>query len=48
MGIQHIIKKPVEPRMLRKVIRAISFPDGAKVPSSGKKKGGFPVQSERR
>jgi DNA-binding response OmpR family regulator len=40
MGIQHIIKKPVEPRMLRKVIRAISFPNGVKVPSLGKKKEG--------
>jgi DNA-binding response OmpR family regulator len=40
MGIQHIIKKPVEPRMLRKVIRAISFPNGVKVPSLGKKREG--------
>ncbi len=48
MGIQHIIKKPVDPRMLRKVIRQISFPDGVKVLSSGRKRGGVPYQSERR
>jgi len=48
MGIQHIIKKPVDPRMLKKVIRAIPFPDGLKVPSLGKKGGGFPPQSDRR
>jgi len=48
MGVQHIIKKPVDPRILRKVIRTISFPDGVKVPSLGKKKGGFPLRSERR
>jgi len=48
MGIQHIIKKPVDPRILRKVIRAIPFPDGVKVPSLGKKGEGFPPQSDRR
>ena len=48
MGIQHIIKKPVDPRILRKVIRTISFPDGVRVPSLGKKRGGFPLPSERR
>ena len=48
MGIQHIIKKPVDPRMLRRVIQQISFPDGVKVLSSGRKKGGVPYQSERR
>jgi FixJ family two-component response regulator len=37
MGIHHIIKKPVDPRVLRKVIREISFPDGVKIPSLGKK-----------
>jgi hypothetical protein len=37
MGIRHIIKKPVDPRLLRKVIREISFPDGVKTPSFGKK-----------
>jgi len=37
MGIRHIIKKPVDPRLLRKVIREISFPDGVKTPSFGEK-----------
>ncbi len=40
MGIHHIIKKPVEPKLLRKVIRAISFPDEAKPPSLGRKRKG--------
>ncbi|HVP79083.1 MAG TPA: hypothetical protein VMV04_14445 [Thermodesulfobacteriota bacterium] len=37
MGIHRIMKKPVDPRLLRKVIRQISFPNGAKAPSFGKK-----------
>lgn len=37
MGIHRIIKKPVDPRLLRKVIREISFPDEVKTPSFGKK-----------
>jgi FixJ family two-component response regulator len=37
MGIHRIMKKPVDPRLLRKVIREISFPDGVKAPSFGKK-----------
>jgi len=37
MGIRHIIKKPVDPRLLRKVIREISFPEGVKAPSFGEK-----------
>ena len=37
MGIHRIMKKPVDPRLLRKVIREISFPNGAKAPSFGKK-----------
>ncbi len=36
-GIRHIIKKPVDPRLLRKVIREISFPDGVRAPSFGEK-----------
>jgi len=48
MGIQHIVKKPVDPRMLRRAIRQISFPDGVKALSSGRKRGGVPNQSERR
>jgi FixJ family two-component response regulator len=37
MGIHRVMKKPVDPRLLRKVIREISFPDGVKAPSFGKK-----------
>jgi FixJ family two-component response regulator len=37
MGIHRIIKKPVDPRLLRKAIRQISFPDEVKTPSFGKK-----------
>jgi FixJ family two-component response regulator len=48
MGIHHILKKPVDPRILRRVIRDIYLPDGVKVLSSGKKGGGVPYQSERR
>ena len=38
MGIRHIIKKPVDPRLLRKAIREISFPGGVKTPSFGEKR----------
>lgn len=38
MGIHRIIKKPVDPRLLRKAIREISFPDGVKTPSLRKKR----------
>jgi len=37
MGIRRIMKKPVDPRLLRKVIREISFPKGEKFPLFGKK-----------
>jgi len=37
MGIRRIIKKPVDPRFLRKIIREISFPDEVKTSSMGKK-----------
>ena len=37
MGIHRIIKKPVDPRLLRKLIREISFPEEVKIPLSGKK-----------
>src|SRR4030042_7007453 len=37
MGIRHIIKKPVEPRLLKRVIREVYFSDGVKFPSSGRK-----------
>jgi FixJ family two-component response regulator len=40
MGIHRIIKKPVDPRLLRKAVREISFPDEVKIPSSGKKREG--------
>ncbi len=33
LGIHRIIKKPVEPKFLRRVIREISFPDEVRVPS---------------
>jgi DNA-binding NtrC family response regulator len=48
IGIHHILKKPVEPKLLRKVIREMFFPDGVKFSASVKKRGGFPIQSERR
>ena len=37
MGIRHIIKKPVDPRLLRIVFREISFPEGVKAPAFGEK-----------
>jgi len=40
MGIRRIMKKPVDPRLLRKVIREISFPNGVKAPSFGKRREG--------
>ena len=38
IGIQRIIKKPVDPKILRRNIREISFPDEVKVASLGKKR----------
>jgi DNA-binding NtrC family response regulator len=38
MGIHRIIKKPVDPRLLRKIIREISFPGGVRTPSLDKKR----------
>jgi DNA-binding NtrC family response regulator len=40
MGICRIIKKPVDPRLLRKIIREISFPGEVKTSSFGKKREG--------
>ena len=40
MGIQRIIKKPVEPRKLKKAIKGITFPNGERDSSSIKKKEG--------
>jgi FixJ family two-component response regulator len=37
IGIRRIIKKPVEPRILKRVVREISFPDEVKASLSGKK-----------
>jgi len=48
MGIHRIIKKPVDPRLLRKAIREISFPDEVKTPSFGKKGEGSHFITERR
>jgi FixJ family two-component response regulator len=38
MGVCHIIKKPVDPTLLRRMIREISFPDELKFSSLRKKK----------
>ncbi|NWF91539.1 MAG: hypothetical protein HXY46_01370 [Syntrophaceae bacterium] len=46
LGIERIIKKPVDPRMLRKQIREIPFPDGAKALSSGGKREGSHVDQK--
>ncbi len=48
MGIHRIIKKPVDPRLLRKAIREISFPDEVKTPSLGRKGEGSHFITERR
>ena len=45
-GIQRIIKKPVDPRILRRNIREISFPDAAKGASLGKKGEGSHVDQK--
>jgi DNA-binding NtrC family response regulator len=37
MGIRRVMKKPVDPRLLRKVIREISFPEGVRASRFGKK-----------
>lgn len=36
MGIQHILKKPVEPRFLKRVIQKITFPGETKARSSSR------------
>jgi FixJ family two-component response regulator len=46
IGIYRIMKKPVDPRLLRRVIREISFPDEMKGPSLGKK-GKVPCFSQK-
>lgn len=47
-GIHRIIKKPVEPGILRKVIKGIPFSEDIKFPLSEKKRSEFQVQPERR
>jgi DNA-binding NtrC family response regulator len=45
MGICRIIKKPVDPRLLRKAIREIPFPDEVKGPSfEGRGEGSYFIQ----
>lgn len=46
IGIQRIIKKPVDPRILRRNIREISFPDAVKVAPLGKKGEGSHVDQK--
>ena len=46
IGIQRIIKKPVDPRVLRKHIREICFPDEVKVASLRGKREGFYVNQK--
>jgi FixJ family two-component response regulator len=41
IGIRRIIKKPVEPKLLKRVIREISPPDGGKTPKSTQEGEGF-------
>jgi FixJ family two-component response regulator len=41
MGIQHILKKPVEPKSLRRVIQKFGFSDQTKNRSLGKRREGF-------
>jgi FixJ family two-component response regulator len=36
-GIRHILKKPVEPKLLKRAVRGISFPEG-ELPSPGRRK----------
>lgn len=48
MGIHRIIKKPVEPRLLKKAIREISFPDELETLSMGRKVEGSRIKTERR
>ena len=38
-GVRHILKKPVEPKLLKRVVRGIPFPDGEPFPSERRKKG---------
>ena len=46
IGIKRIIKKPVDPRILRRNIREIPFPNAAKVASLGEKKEGSHINEK--
>ncbi|MFB3887007.1 MAG: response regulator [Thermodesulfobacteriota bacterium] len=46
IGIKRIIKKPVDPRILRRNIREISSPNAAKFASLGKKREGLYVHEK--
>ncbi len=46
MGIQHILKKPVEPKLLRKMIRAMPFPDGIQLAPSVKPREGSRIDQK--
>ncbi len=48
IGIRRIIKKPVDPRGLKKMIREISFPEDLELSSSCDKNERILLQSERR
>ena len=41
MGIEHILRKPVEPEYLKKAIQKIPFPDHIKFHVSGRQREGF-------
>jgi DNA-binding NtrC family response regulator len=46
MGIQYILKKPVEPKFLKRVIQRIPFPDELKTRSSGRQRMGSPLNEK--
>lgn len=48
IGLHRILKKPVEPKLLRKAIREIPFSEEIRFSGPGKVKGTHPTQSERR
>ncbi|MCX8118284.1 MAG: response regulator [Desulfobacterota bacterium] len=48
IGLHRILKKPVEPKLLRKAIGEIPFPGEIRFPGSRKTKGAHSTRSERR
>jgi len=48
IGIHRIIKKPVEPKLLKRAIREISFPDELETLSTGRPVEGSRIKTERR